>query len=360
MFVYLVNILLIILWGIYLVYYKPTQLKKKLFCAIATLQWVLISGLRGLSVGADTLAYGISFWGVRSRSWSSILNDCLDVYIYAPFVSNFNKVNLPKDPGYVLFQKLVHIFTDNYQVYLIIVAIIIFGSLAYFIYDNSDDLVFSYIMFSCLFYSFFAITGIRQALATALIVFIGFHFIKERNLRGFLLVAILAYMLHKSAIVFVPFYFLAIKKITWNYIIVITIGAAFFLSLGQHFVLTMGALLGYDRDTVYQASTSGYTVAILLVALGVSVFHKQVQMYSISKKSEINATIIAGLLTLFTLVDQSVMRVQQYYALFIMLSIPNLWNCFKKKSSTLVRIGCAFVLILYLIRNNPQYVFFWQ
>ena len=64
----------------------------------------------------------------------------------------------------------------------IIVAAIVFASLGYFIYKNSDDPAFSYVLFSALFYSFYAITGTRQALATALVVFVGFEFIKRKGL----------------------------------------------------------------------------------------------------------------------------------------------------------------------------------
>ena len=361
MLVYLLNILLILFWGICLVYHEPTSAKKKLFCIIASLQWTLLSGLRGLSVGSDTYAYGVSFVGVASRSWKDILNDCLITYIRAPFDKNFYYSDaLPKDPGYAVFQKIVHIFTDDYRVYLFVVAIITFGALAYFIYKNSTDPVFSYILFSTLFYSFFAITGIRQTLATALVVFIGFEFIKRRQLKKFIIVALVAFALHKSAIVFVPFYFLAEKKITWKYIGVLGIATAFFLSLGQGFVLTMGQLAGYDRDAVYQANTSTYTLFAMLVAIGVGAFHGLVQERYPDKKSVVHATILSGALSMFTLIDQSTMRVQQYYALFIMLSIPDVWDCFDKKSKLFVRAGCILVLIAYLIGNNPYYVFFWQ
>lgn len=243
---------------------------------------------------------------------------------------------------------------------MIIVAMIIFGTMAYFIYKNSEDLVFSYILFSALFYSFYAITGLRQAVATALIVFVGFEFIKERKLWKFILIAVISFTLHKSSIVFVPFYFLAKKKITWKYIGVLYGFTFVFLSLGSRFILTLSALVGYDRESVYQANTFNYTMIMTLVGIAAIVFFKRIQGKSLFKDMELNATLLSSVLTLFTLVDQSMMRVQQYYALFLMFSIPSILNCFEKQTRIILRMLCILVLLLYLIRNNPQYLFFWQ
>ena len=53
MSVYLLNIALIFIWAFFLLKYKPSKNKKKAFCAIACVQWVILSGLRGMNVGAD-------------------------------------------------------------------------------------------------------------------------------------------------------------------------------------------------------------------------------------------------------------------------------------------------------------------
>ena len=45
MSVYLLNIALIFIWAFFLLKYKPSKNKKKAFCAIACVQWVILSGL---------------------------------------------------------------------------------------------------------------------------------------------------------------------------------------------------------------------------------------------------------------------------------------------------------------------------
>lgn len=360
MIVYLLNIFLILIYGYYLLYRNSTQKKKKWFCIFASIQWIILSGLRGSSVGADTVGYIRMFDRIGTTSWEDILNAFIDVYVHGktPMTSADNL--LYKDTGYVVFQKVIHFFSNNSQVYLCIVAVIIFSSLAYFIYKNSEDPVFSYILFSTLFYSFFAITGIRQALATALILFIGFQFIKERKIWKFILIALIAYTLHKSVIVFIPFYFLATKKITWKYVGTLSGLTLFFFLIGSRFILSMGALLGYERESVYRADTTTYTLIMAMVGIAVILFFPRIQRKGQFKGMVLNGTLLAVALTFFTLIDQSMMRVQQYYALFLMFSIPDILSCFSKESRAILRGLCILILIFYLIRNNPYYIFFWQ
>ena len=61
MSVYLANIGLLFIWAFFLLKIKPSEKKRIAFCAIACTQWVLISGLRHWSIGADTLTYYLAF-----------------------------------------------------------------------------------------------------------------------------------------------------------------------------------------------------------------------------------------------------------------------------------------------------------
>ena len=80
------------------------------------------------------------------------------------------ELGIGKDPGYLAFQKIVQIFTSEYQVFLFVIAIIFFSALGNFIYKNTtrlNDAIIAFFIYSVLFYSFFSITGHRQTIATA-------------------------------------------------------------------------------------------------------------------------------------------------------------------------------------------------
>lgn len=360
MFVYLINIALILVWGFFLISVHPTKQKKALFCVFASFQWTLISGLRHFSVGADTLGYVYQFNRVGQLGWSGILKNFVNTYFKGQTALQNGEDTLTKDPGYAVFQKLMHIFTDDPQVYLLIVAAIIFAALAYFIYKNSEDPVFSYVLFSVLFYSFFAITGLRQALATALVVFIGYEFIKQKKFWKFAVVALIAFTLHKSVLVFVLFYWISKIKVTWKYILALLAVLIAGLAVGPSFILQMAELFGYSRDNVYEANTVVYTSVIALIGLGFVLLFSRIQKQGSFKNAEINAVLLAVVLTFFTLIDQTMMRVQQYYALFLMLGIPSALCCFKKRERIFLKSIAYMAMFAYLISNHPQYRFFWQ
>lgn len=202
MSVYLLNIALIFIWAFFLLKYKPSKNKKKAFCAIACVQWVILSGLRGMTVGADTIEYRRGFNRVNITSWHRIITD-ISAYIGGAEI---------KDPGYALFVKIFQVFSTNYQLYLVFIAVLFMIPMAIWIYKNSSMPCLSFIIFSTLFYSFYAVTGIRQTIATSLVVFIGYEFIKKKKPIPFLILVFLSFFIHKSCICFLPFVFFAHKK----------------------------------------------------------------------------------------------------------------------------------------------------
>ncbi len=360
MVVYLANMALILVLGICLIYIQPTQQKRKVFCWLSSVSWILISGLRSWSVGADTLKYAEHFDRAGSVSWADAFTSFYRGYLqgYTPedAVENF----WYKDPGYLLFQKIAHILTDDYQVYLIIIAVIFFSAMGRFVYKNSEDPCFSYILFSVLFYSFYAVTGHRQTLATALIVFVGYELIKERKLWKFILITLVAFLLHKSVLLFAPFYFLSRIKISGKYLAVLGGFTAVIFALGGNAILWIASLVGYNREEAYEAPTYTFTALMVLLTLVVLLCFRQFKNKTPYKNMEVLANTLAAMFALFTLLDQSMMRVQQYYSLMTMLTLPSAFSTFKPKNKLLVTMLCMLALLFLFIKTGAHYKFFWQ
>ena len=76
---YLINILLLFVWRYMFLSEKGKdnfEAPKKKFCIIASLQWIILSGLRAWSVGADTYGYKVNhFDRVINTSWKMLLDD---------------------------------------------------------------------------------------------------------------------------------------------------------------------------------------------------------------------------------------------------------------------------------------------
>lgn len=352
MLIYLLNILLMFMWAFLLLAYKPSDQKKKAFCAIACIQWVLVSGFRSAYVGADTMNYRRLFYLVENTSWNKIFNNIL-------FYIRGGEIN---DPGYVLFVKLFQVFSTNYQVYLIFIALVFMVPMAIWIYKNSSMPCLSFVIFSTLFYSFYAVTGIRQTVATAFVVFIGYEFIKKKKPIPFLIITFLSFFIHKSCLCFLPFAFFAHKKITKTYVAIFTVITSAFLALGKALYGPFAELIGYDIEKENLEDTSSYVIVVCLIMLASFIFMKYIKNNVDEDKFRAiyNAALFATAFTLLTIRNQAFMRVQQYYTLFLMLLVPELVKAFNKRLQPIVYILGVGVLITKLIFNNPFYEFFWQ
>jgi len=349
---YLVNILLLLCEGIVLLWNKPTQQNKKVFCILASSQWILLSGLRDYSVGADTYVYKIYFDNISNSSWASLWDSFGNIL--------FKGVD-GRDPGYPLFEKLVSTFTTNYHVYLFIIALLFTIPLGIWIYKNSAEPLMSFLLFSSLFYAFFAITGHRQTIATALVVLIGYKFIKERKFLPFLFLIIFAATIHKSALGFAPFYFIANIKITKKYLFSISALVTVLFIFKNQFMAILGNIMGYEEYTdQFQGAGTWTFTALLLVLFIITIWQSSPMIENCKQVTHyINALLMALVFVPLTFVNPNAMRVVQYYSIFIMLLVPEMIKTFNDKEKVFAYYVAAVLLIMLFIKSNPQYLVFF-
>jgi len=328
----------------------------KVICFILILQ----SGLRNVAVGADTYAYFLKFQEIKITSWGEIYQAITEYY----------KLGIGKDPGYLAFQKIVQLVTGEYQVFLFIIAIIFFTALGNFIYKNTtrlSDAIIAFIIYSVLFYSFFSITGTRQTIATAATLY-GYELIKKKRLFSFLLLILLASTIHKSVLIFIPFYFIAhIKKTKYFYRGILLLFPIFMINKNSlaNYVSVLG---DYEQYGQYEgAGTYTFTAMFLLIALVALWRSKIILKHNSNSQHYYNAFVLALLFIPLTWVNPTAMRIVQYFSIFMLLFIPEIIHSFDSISKKIKRDISAFAIIvliaLFLKSNwgNPiPYDFFWN
>jgi hypothetical protein len=333
---------------------------RKKYIQIVSFILILQSGLRNVAVGADTYAYFLKFEDVKTMSWSKIIEA----------ISEYYELGIGKDPGYLAFQKIVQIFTNEYQVFLFVIAIIFFSALGNFIYKNTtrlNDAIIAFVIYSVLFYSFFSITGHRQTIATAATLY-GYELIKKKRLFKFLFLIILASTIHKSVLIFIPFYFVVhIKKTKITYNVALILFPFFMIyrnSLADYFKV----LGGYENfETIEETGTYTFTAMFLLISIVAIFRNTTILKNNINAKHFYNAFVIALLLIPLTWVNPNGMRVVQYFSIFMLLFIPEIIFSFEnisrkvRKDITAVVIVLLFFLFIQsnLNRSN-EYDFFWN
>ena len=349
--VYAINALLILFWNAAI----PSSVvkKKKILCIIYCLQWVLLSGVRAYSVGADTYAYKISFEKASSYSWVDTFNR---------FVQYLQGVDGIKDPGYLFFEKICQIFIgSNYTLYLLIIAVIFTVPMTVWVYKYSDNVCLSFMIYSALFYSFFAITGHRQTIASALVIFAGYECMKKNKIFPLLLVHLVAFFIHKSSICFIILYFARFIKINKLYWGISTLLIAISFIFRNQLMNFLGSFMGYDQytDQFEGAGAYKFTFFLLLVYVGTLITYSRMP-----KNVDTDFSVVALTLSVFftplTFVDPSAMRVVQYFSIFMLILIPRIITVFDRNSQKFINFGCYVVLLGALLIGAQDYTFiFW-
>lgn len=326
---------------------------RRFYLYIITLLCIFYSGFRALSVGADTLNYQTIFEGCKNIRWSAVIKELPGWTIPSANDCEF---------GFVMLTKFFQLFSDDYRIYLVTIAVVFFVSLAFFLKDKSCDLTLSYLVFICMFFSFYGTTGLRQTLATCAAVFLGYEFAKRQKPIPFALAILLACTIHKSALFFFPFYFLvkikpALKNFALAYLAAIVI---YLLRFG--IINLIAPWLGYE-DYAVQYSAAGTPVfTFFLIALSLVLMIRLNSLISRNSESAywIHAILFALLLTPFTYIDPTIMRALQYYTLFLILIVPDLANGFEGREKMLAWLACAGSIVIMFFHQAQEYVFMWQ
>jgi len=334
--------------------------ERKKYIIIISILLILQSGLRHIAVGPDTYAYYLMFEDIKSTSWEQVIYSFKEYFIFGA----------GKDAGYIFFQKLVQTFIKNYQIYLIFIAMIFFISFGVLIYKNSyfiREIMFAYILYSALFYQFFSITGIRQTIATAA-SFWGFDFIKKKKFLPFTILILLASTIHRSVLLFLPFYFLInLKKANFIYraaVLIFPLAMIYRRPLAIIMAKASGskAYLNYALAD-YKASTPVFTGLIIsLVIIGL-IFMRHVLKLNPDVSRFYTAIALAFIFTPLTWVDPSFMRVVLYFSIFMVFFIPKIIDIvtLSDKSIRTATYVCIYlILIFFVIKNGGEYKFFWQ
>lgn len=339
---------------------KDPEIIRKHYITFVCIIFIFQSGLRHLAVGADTYAYYNMFQDVVHIPWTDILQDFVNVYVSG----------IGKDPGYPLLEKIFQIFFSEYRMFLFFVAILFFTAFGQFIYKNTNhlrDAVFAFILYQALFYFFFSITGLRQTIATAFTLW-GFEYIKKKKLIPFLFLILFAATIHKSVLIFLPFYFIAnIRQTKLIFTTAIILFPVFMIAKRSFAFLlanisSSNAYMMYAESTLKTGATT-FTTLILLIAIFSWLFMGKVLKTYPQSYRFYNAMALAIAFTPLTWVDPGLMRVVQYYSIFMLIFIPTIINsiCIKTKSlRTYIYMIIITALILLIIKTTGEYKFLWQ
>lgn len=333
---------------------------RKVYIGLICFILILQSGLRNVAVGEDTFNYFNWFEETKDISWSRLFQDISDYYKYG----------IGKDVGYPLLMKTFQIFSSNFQVYLLFIALFFFSALGNFILKNTNrfiDVVFAFVIYSVLFYSFYSITGIRQTIATTFSLF-SYEYLKRKKLIPFLILLFLGASIHKSILIFLPFYFVVrMKNLNYFYYFVLLLFPIIMInrSLIANLLKIIG---GYDEYEQYEgAGTFTFTLMFVSIFLFALLRRKTLIKQNSNVKNYFTAFAITLLFLPLSWINPSALRVVMYFTIFMIVFVPEIVFTFQEISTKFrfyLSVFAITMLILLFVKanwnNTLGYGFFWQ
>lgn len=336
-------------------------------------------GINTVSAKENTKSIGLFFalatfilavYFVGQRSWIFDTGEYQFAYDEAStdlgHISEIIRGNINvKGPGFqvllILFKSITH---GTYNDWFMFLAILQLCSIALFFYKYSTNFVFSVFLFIASGGFIWLVNGIRQFLAVTFILFF-VDFIEKRKTVPFMIVVILAYFIHSSALLWIPFYFIINFK-PWSKKFVL---CSVFFTVVLFFLSTSSSFLS-DFNYSYLSNVSQNTgvnpVRVLVMAIPAIIAFVGRKNIEDTAPPFINICInlsvvctecyIVGMFT-----TGVVGRLPIYFQLFNWILLPWLIkNVFDENTRRIVVVSCVVGFLLYFyydmyIKGNGIY-----
>lgn len=386
--IYIINIIVLSFWAclLYLLKIHNTKNGKMIFLSLATFQLIILQGLRAQSVGTDTITYLQFFNSAKINDLQTVLDRRFEV-------------------GYNLFTKFFADIGFNEQMFLFAVSATILIPVAIFIYRHSTNVYLSFYFYITFGFYAASFNTLRQNIAYGFIL-LSFKYIKERRFLSFLILVTIASIFHASAWIFLPAYFLARVKLTTPIVTVIgVVSLGIFIFRNQVMNLVTGYI--FTNYAVVQTGAYSWFLFNLLLFCGTMLYYRQTtnvnrmeEGVNLTNKNDISSkvklsnnrlknnagykskkfddsetrmyymlTLVGIILMMFATIAENVMRVANYYYLFIILLLPAVIKLIRNKyirfiiTVSLV-FGMAIVYIFFLTTPSDHrfvpYEFYWN
>ena len=178
---------------------NPGRNQHSSFLFLFLLGLSLFVGFSDMFGGYDRYIYGEIFDNIADVT--TIKGDYSDSLYYYSYSS---------EVGYTFLNVLISFFTENRYIFILIVTLIIYICLFISLRKYTENYPLAVVLFMGLWF-FFTFTYLRQVLA-ATIVWLSIQYVVERKFWKFLVVFLIGFSMHNSAIIFFPLYFIPLKK----------------------------------------------------------------------------------------------------------------------------------------------------
>lgn len=335
---------------------KDIETKRKGLCMVAFVLLFLMLALRHESMGVDLryrsdTGYLGSFDVIKNYSWKGI----------------FTKERLNYEHGYIVFNKLISVFSRDRRILLVVCAFISIFPPMLLIRKKSNEPYLSIIILIALPVFLMFYSGLRQSIAIGITIFASF-FIEKKQPIPFILLVALAWTFHASAILFFVAYPMYYWKQNGKWKLALILSIPLLYLVRRPVFLLLSKIL---EDDVKVIDTGAFTLFIVFYMVYIMMLIMN-NRKNIQNTGYVNLFYIACFCQVFGGLHNLAMRAGYYFMPYLVIALPNLTlemddNNSTGHTKTLFYIGVlmAFLLYgLYAIRHSTwarayPYYFFW-
>lgn len=317
-------------------------------CILLTLE----SGLRHISVGPDTYTYYKIFISTCDTSWNKL------------FTVIFDSASELRDPAFLIVQKIFYSIVPSWQIFLLFVSSFYFyalGRLFNKYIPSISGVFFAFVLYLALFH-IIALSGIRQQITMSLSMLI-IPWINDRKWFKTLIVICVGSMIHISMlfiVLLIPLMYVSPQKAKLIYIFAILLIPIVAIN-ARPIVAYMASFLESDYYSQYakvenQANPMLYVILCSLISI-YQCYNSKYLLRIHSIRFIVPTCILMTLFVPLIFLDGTMIRIGQYFTLYMMVSLPVLF--LKVKCGRIIQLIMILYLSFTILRNPVEYSFFW-
>lgn len=305
-------------------------------------------GVKYLSVGIIVL-FLVLFAGLRYRTVGTDTGNYLHMFESVNYINDIWQTN---EYGYNAIMVLASVVSGNYATLLIFIALIVvtcYVSTIVQLTKRYETALFLFITSGA--YTFF-FNGARQGIAAA-ICFIAIPFLLDRKPTQYFLLIALAFTFHNTALIAAPLYFLAVPRVGWKQLAIVTVVTVVTIVFLAVFVQLAADLLN-DRYAEYAVASEGggKVMATFIVAQGAGLFLLRKKVVDLNGNyARLLNIYLLGIVPVIASVVSGVnpsglLRLHPYFAYTSILLWPMFFQRIKNNNYKLI---LSFVFLLFFI-----------
>ncbi|MBQ6540172.1 MAG: EpsG family protein [Oscillospiraceae bacterium] len=325
-----------------------THKKAAMFLFFSVL--LVLVALRAHSVGRDTSNYAVAF--KRFSHWS------------------FQRVLTYKEPAFSLLCKGLSYLTDDFQ-WLVAISAFISIYPIFVLYKNEVEFPMTTVVLFLMLSNFYLLfSGMRQAIAVSLGV-IAYVMTKRKKLIPFILIVVLAFLFHRSAMILglmYPLYNMRIRKRSLFIVVIVMI--LIYVFNRQIFHFFQGII--QDYEDIGNKETGAFAMLFLMIIFSIFAFvvpdESRMDSDTIGLR---NFLLMATAVQMFAPLNYLVMRMGYYYLIFLPITLPKImkessdrWRQVAAAAHYVILVFFALRFLLTAASSNTldifPYRFFWE